>query len=94
VITRVLLLSVDLLRITFRGKIDLDARFIVPNHVCFFHGFLSLGLACRPLGKREVLRIPCLTDMCDVYDRIAVARTQSQGSWRTGTTRTSRRSSS
>jgi hypothetical protein len=79
VITRVLLLSVGLVRIAFRGQINPDARFIVPNQVCFFDGFLFLGLALRPLGKRELLRIPCLTDMCDVYDGIAVDRTRSLG---------------
>jgi 1-acyl-sn-glycerol-3-phosphate acyltransferase len=72
VITRVLLLSVGLVRITFSGQINPDARFIIPNHECFFDGFLFLGLAFRPLGKRELLHIPCLTDMCHVYDGIAV----------------------
>jgi hypothetical protein len=78
-ITRALLLSVGLVRITFGGQIDADARFIVPNHACFLGGLLFLGLAFRPLWKRELLRIPCLTDMCDVHDGIALDRTQSSG---------------
>jgi hypothetical protein len=52
VITRVLLLSVGAVPITFSRQIDPDARRIVPNQVCFFDGFLFLGFAFRPLGKR------------------------------------------
>jgi 1-acyl-sn-glycerol-3-phosphate acyltransferase len=78
-ITRVLLLTVGIMRITFSGQIDPDASFIVPNHVCFFDGWLFLGLGFRPLGKRELLRIPCLKDMCEVYDGIPVDRTRSSG---------------
>jgi 1-acyl-sn-glycerol-3-phosphate acyltransferase len=77
VITRMLLLSVGLGRLTLSGKIDPDARFIVPNHVYFFDGFLFLELAFRPLGKRELLRISCLTNMYHVYDGIAVDQTRS-----------------
>jgi 1-acyl-sn-glycerol-3-phosphate acyltransferase len=79
VITGVLLLSVGLVGIMFSGQMDPDARFNVPNHVCLFDRFLFLGLAFRPLGKRELLSIPRLTDMCDVYDGIAADRTQSLG---------------
>jgi 1-acyl-sn-glycerol-3-phosphate acyltransferase len=75
----VLLLSVGLVRITFSWQINQDARFIVPNHLCFFDGFLFLGLPFRPLGKRELLHIPCLTDMCDVHNGITVDRTRSSG---------------
>jgi 1-acyl-sn-glycerol-3-phosphate acyltransferase len=69
-------------RITFSGQIDPDVCFIVPNHVCFFDGFLFLEFVFRPLGKRKLLRIPCLTDMCDVYDvydGIAIDQMRSSG---------------
>jgi 1-acyl-sn-glycerol-3-phosphate acyltransferase len=79
VITQVLLLLVGFVQITFSGQIDPDAPFIVPNHVCFFDGFLFLGLAFRPLGKRELLRISCLTDIGNVYNGIAVDRMRSSG---------------
>jgi hypothetical protein len=36
-------------------------------------------LAFRPLGKSELVRIPRLTDMYDVYDGIAVDRTRPSG---------------
>jgi 1-acyl-sn-glycerol-3-phosphate acyltransferase len=79
VITRVLLLSVRFVRITFSGRIDPDERFTVPSHLSFFDGLLFIGLAFRPLGKREMLRILCLSDICDVYDGIAVDRIRSSG---------------
>jgi hypothetical protein len=66
-------------RVTFSEQIDPDAGFIVPSHACFFDWFLFLGLAFQPLGKRELLRIPCPTDMCKVYDGIMVDRTRSLG---------------
>jgi 1-acyl-sn-glycerol-3-phosphate acyltransferase len=47
--------------------------------VSFFDGFLFMGLAFRPLGKHEPLHIPCLADICDVEDGIAVDRTRSSG---------------
>jgi hypothetical protein len=75
----VLLLSVGLVGIAFSGQIDPHAGFIVPNHVCFFDGFLFLGLAFRPLGKRELLRTPYLTDTCEMCDGIAVNQTRSSG---------------
>jgi hypothetical protein len=60
-------------------RTDPDAHFIVSNHVGFFDGILFLGPAFRPLGKPELLSIPCLSDMCDVYDGIAMDRTRSSG---------------
>jgi hypothetical protein len=45
------LLLVGLLRITFSGQVDLDAHFIVPNHVCFFDGCLFLGSPSGRLGS-------------------------------------------
>jgi 1-acyl-sn-glycerol-3-phosphate acyltransferase len=67
------------MQMTFSGQIDQDAHFIVPNHVCFFDGVLFRGLAFRPLDKRELLPIPCLTDTCDMYNGIAVNVARSSG---------------
>jgi hypothetical protein len=77
--SRILLLLLGFVRVTFVGDPDSDARFVVSNHVCFFDGWFFLAHLFRPLGKKELLRIPCLKDMADVYDAIPVDRTRSSG---------------
>lgn len=79
VIARILLFILGFYRKTFEGTLDPDARFICPNHICFFDGWLFFEFGPRILGKKEISQIPLMSDVCDVVDGIAVDREKSTG---------------
>ena len=76
---RVFLFLMGFHRINFHGSLDSDARFIVANHVCFFDGWLFLPFGPRPLGKKEMLNIPIIREMNEIYQGIPVDRSKSTG---------------
>ncbi|OHT06191.1 Acyltransferase family protein [Tritrichomonas foetus] len=76
---RVFLFLMGFHRIHYHGGLDADSRFIVANHICFFDGWLFLPFGPRPLGKKEMLNIPILREMADVYRGIPVDRSKSSG---------------
>jgi 1-acyl-sn-glycerol-3-phosphate acyltransferase len=79
IVTRIFLALLGIWRINFIGSLDESARFVTPNHICFFDGWLLLALGFRPLGKKELLDIPCLKDMCEVFEGIPVDRSRATG---------------
>jgi 1-acyl-sn-glycerol-3-phosphate acyltransferase len=78
-LSRIFMALVGIWRVNFVGELDSSARFVTPNHTCFFDGWLLMGLGLRPLGKKELLQVPCLKDMCEVYEGIPVDRRKSTG---------------
>lgn len=78
-IARILLFILGFYRKTFEGTVDSDARFICPNHVCFFDGWHFFEYGPRILGKKELIQLPVMSDVCDVVDGIAVDREKSTG---------------
>ena len=78
-LARILLFSLGIYRINYHGQPDSDARFIISNHTCFFDGWLFLPLLPRPLDKVELLEIPVISDMWNVFEGISVDRTKSCG---------------
>lgn len=78
-VARILLFLLGFHRIRYHGELDPDARFIVANHVCFFDGWLFLPFGVRPLGKKEMLNIPVIREMADVYQAIPVDRSKNAG---------------
>jgi len=79
ILARVFLFLLGFYKITFKNSPDPDARFMVANHICFFDGWLFLPFLPRPLGKKELLDVPCIRDMCEIYHGIAVDRSKSCG---------------
>lgn len=82
-ISRVILFCCGISRVTFHGENSQDARFIVANHICFFDGWLFCPFGPRPLGKMELLKIPGLKDMAEIFDGIPVDRSKNNGLTRT-----------
>jgi hypothetical protein len=66
-------------KVTYHGTPDPAARFLVGNHICFFDGWWLLKFVVTPLGKQELLRIPCMREVADVCQAIAVDRSRSTG---------------
>lgn len=79
IISRALLFILGFYRQRYHGKVDNDARFIVPNHVCFFDGWHFFRFGPRLIGKREILNIPVMSDVADVFQGFAVNREKSTG---------------
>ena len=78
-IARIFLFILGFYSKTFEGTVDSDARFICPNHVCFFDGWHFFEYGPRILGKKELVQLPVMSDLCDVVDGIAVDREKSTG---------------
>lgn len=76
---RVFLFFLGFHRIRYHGSLDPEARFICANHTCFFDGWLFLPFGPRPLGKKEMLDIPVIREMSDIYQGIPVDRSKSTG---------------
>ena len=76
---RILLFLLGFYKINFHGQPDSDSRFLISNHTCFFDGWLFLPLLPRPLDKKELLNIPFIKEMWEVFDGICVDRTKSCG---------------
>lgn len=76
---RIFLFFLGFVKVNYHGHPDSDARFIVANHTCFFDGWFFLPFGPRPLGKKELLDIPCIREMADVYRGIPVDRSKSCG---------------
>ena len=76
---RILLLILGVIKISFHGEYDTDSRFIVSNHISFFDSWLFLPFNPKPLETKEILTLPILRDMSDVFGGIAVDRTKSTG---------------
>ena len=78
-LARIFLFFLGYAKVNFHGTPDPDARFLVANHTCFFDGWFFLPFGPRPLGKKELLDIPCIRDMAEVYEGIPVDRSKSCG---------------
>jgi hypothetical protein len=78
-ITRVLLFILGFVKIEFHGDIDPEARFLVGNHITFFDGWLFAGHPLRPVIKKELMTLPLLGHLGDVYDPILVDRSRATG---------------
>ena len=76
---RVFLLILGIIKINFHGEYDTDSRFVVSNHICFFDSWLFLPFYPKPLETKEILTLPVLRDMCEVFGGIPVDRTKSTG---------------
>ncbi|KAK8858075.1 Lysophosphatidylcholine acyltransferase 2 [Tritrichomonas musculus] len=78
-IARIMLFILGYYKITYHGQIDPQARFICPNHTCFFDGWYFFPLAPRIIGKKEILNYPLLKDVCEVFEGIPVDRSKHTG---------------
>ena len=78
-IIRVIMFTFGIYKINYHGKIDPDARFLVPNHVCFFDGWLFLPFGPIPLGKKEILNIPFAKEIAEAFQGIPVDRSHPSG---------------
>ncbi|OHT02143.1 Acyltransferase family protein [Tritrichomonas foetus] len=78
-VARIFLFLLGFHRIRYHGQLDPEARFIIGNHTCFFDGWLFLPFGPRPLGKKEMLNIPIIREMSDIYQGIPVDRSKNTG---------------
>jgi len=76
---RIFIFFLGYTRIRFHGKLDPDSRFIIANHTCFFDSWMFLPFGPRILGKKEILNIPVIREMSEVYQGISVDRSKSTG---------------
>ncbi|OHT13025.1 Acyltransferase family protein [Tritrichomonas foetus] len=78
-ISRIFLFLIGFVKITFHGQVDPNARFITPNHTCFFDGWYFTPLGPRIIGKKELLDIPLLKDVSEIFEGIPVDRSKHTG---------------
>lgn len=78
-ISRILLFILGYYKIKFHGQIDPSSRFICPNHTCFFDGWYFFPIGPRVIGKKELLNIPLLSDVSQVFGGIPVDREKQTG---------------
>lgn len=79
VIARIFLFILGYHRVSYHGKIDPDARFIITNHVTFLDGWFFIPFCPRPLAKKELFSWPLIGDMLDIYEGISVDRSKHSG---------------
>ncbi|KAH0791239.1 Acyltransferase family protein [Histomonas meleagridis] len=79
IIARIFLFFLGYLKVNFHGQYNPEARFITPNHTCFFDGWLFLGFGPRALAKKEITQQLIFKDVADVYQGISVDRSKSTG---------------
>lgn len=76
---RIFLFILGFVKISYHGELDLEARFLVSNHLCFFDNWLFLPLFPRPLDKVEILNLPAMKSVWDIFQGLSVDRTRSSG---------------
>lgn len=79
ILTRIMLFLLGFYKKEFEGQIDPDARFICPNHTCFFDGWMFFEFQPRILGKKELLKLPIMREVAEVFEGVAVDRGRHSG---------------
>lgn len=79
ILTRIMLFLLGFYKKEFEGTLDPDVRFICPNHTCFFDGWMFFEFQPRILGKKELLNIPIMREVSEVFEGVAVDRERSSG---------------
>jgi 1-acyl-sn-glycerol-3-phosphate acyltransferase len=78
-ISRIFIAILGCVKIEFQDELDPDERFVVANRGRFLDGWLFAGYDIHPLGKKELLSLPFVGDVAELYDATAVDRARNSG---------------